>query len=101
MGEAQAAVDLLFKIGQFSVFAIGLGTVLWKLSAMMTRFDMHGDKIEKMETGLAEMSKAMTVLAVQTNRLDGLDREIAALRRGKGFIQQDVDGEYSRPPRRD
>jgi hypothetical protein len=101
MGDATAAFDVLFKSGQFIVVLIGIGTVLWKLSAMMARFEMHGEKIERMETGLAEMSKAMTTLAVQTNRLDSqgaqivdLQKEIADLRRGVGFKQREIDGEW-------
>ena len=101
MGDATTAFDVLFKSGQFIVVLIGIGTVLWKLSAMMARFEMHGEKIERMETGLAEMSKAMTTLAVQTNRLDSqgaqiatLQKEIADLRRGEGFIQRSIDGEW-------
>lgn len=101
MGEAAAVFDTLFRTGQFIVVLIGIGTVLWKLSAMMTRFDMHGTQIAEMKTGLAEMSKAMTVLAVQSNRLDSqeaqiaiLQNEISDLRRGVGFKQREIDGEW-------
>lgn len=50
---------------------------------------VHGLKIDKLET-------IITAQAVATRRMDDLDRRIDEMRHWRGFINEDVNGVYTR-----
>jgi hypothetical protein len=102
-----SSIDQILRIGQFIMFILGIAGVLWKLSGMATKFEMtgkaHGERMDKMEISIAKLVDVQVAQAVQNARLDNhgaqittLLNEVSALRRGEGFIQHKVDGEWPR-----
>lgn len=52
--------------------------------------------LRNVSTLIVDMARQTTRLDNQGERINRHDQEIADLRRGKGFIQDEVDGEYNR-----
>lgn len=90
-------------VGDIIKFVCVLATSLWFISKMSGRLDLVTAEIKSLKEiiagqseQLAEFSKAIIQLARQDERLDAIDRRVEDLRRGQGFIERDVDGEYMR-----
>jgi hypothetical protein len=105
--DPATTLDLVMRAGNFLMMAAGIGAVLWRLSRMATRFEMvaeqHGKEINELKSTVIKLSDVVTTQAVQSERLNNqgtqiaaLTQEIADLRRGRGFIQRETDGEYPR-----
>ena len=89
-------IDPSIRIGDMLVllfFLIGGLGFAWSMRGdlkMLARdMQLQSKKIEKLET-------VITAQAVQTQRIDDLDRRIEELRHGRGFIERDIDGLYTR-----
>lgn len=90
-------------IGDLIKFAGLLAAGLWFISKMSGRLDLVTAEIKALKdivagqsAQLAEFAKAIIDIARQDERLDAIDRRVEDLRRGQGFIERDVDGEYMR-----
>lgn len=84
-------------------FVAMLAAALWFISKMSGRLDLVTAEIKSLKdiiagqsAQLAEFAKAIIQIARQDERLDAIDRRVEDLRRGQGFIERDVDGEYMR-----
>jgi cupin superfamily acireductone dioxygenase involved in methionine salvage len=90
MFDSTVRVTDLVMVG---VFLFGGLTFLWTMRSelrMMARdVRLHSIKLDKLEA-------VITALAVQTQRMNDLDRRIEELRHGRGYITADVDGMYTR-----
>ncbi len=97
--------DIWLRIGQFVASLLAIGAVLYKMGAMSKSFEMRGDQqaaqITKLETAILKLNDVVVTQAISTTRLDNqetqitqMQTEIGLLRRGRGFIQREVDGEY-------
>lgn len=107
MSDGAANLELWFRVGNFALVLIGIGGVLVKISSLATRFEMVGNQTQKeiaeLKTNVSELQKVITVQAVSTRMIENLQDELKELRgevkdlrRGKGFIQEAIDGEYPR-----
>ena len=90
-------------IGDVIKFVAMLGSALWFISRMSGRLDLVTSEIKALKDiiavqaeQLSEFAKALIQIARQDERLNGLDRTLEELRRGRGWIQPDLDGEYPR-----
>lgn len=90
-------------IGDVVKFVTMLGAALWFISKMSGRLDMVTAEIKALKdivagqsTQMASFAKALIDLARQEERINAIDRRVEDLRRGRGFIQGDLDGEYPR-----
>jgi hypothetical protein len=88
-------------IGDILKVLVYLGAGLWFISRMQGRVDMLTKEIkalqgvvEQQSQQLASFAKVLIDLARQEERLNAIDRRVEDLRRGRGFIQGAVDGEY-------
>lgn len=90
-------LDPWLRVGQFVMYVVGIGAVLYRMGGMSKKFEMQGDtqagQIAKLETAILELNKVVVAQAISTTRLDNqavqmtqMQAEIAALRRGEGFI---------------
>ena len=74
-------------------FLLGGLFFLWTMRGdlrMLSRdVRIHTSKLEKLEV-------VITTLAVQTQRMNDLDRRIEELRHWRGFINKEVDGMYDK-----
>jgi hypothetical protein len=105
MGMADGSLDSALRIGQFAIYAIGIGTVLWRLSSLATALQMtgkfQGDRMDKIEDTLEKLSVVLVQQASEKVRLDAMwtqisemRSEINLLRSGKGFIRERIEGEW-------
>lgn len=79
--------DILTLVG-FIVGGLGfVYSMRGDLKMLARDVQAQGKKIEKLES-------VITAQAVQTQRLDDLDRRIEDLRHGRGYVQRDIDGLY-------
>jgi EAL domain-containing protein (putative c-di-GMP-specific phosphodiesterase class I) len=90
-------------IGDVFKVLVYLGAGLWFISRMQGRVDLLAKEIKSLQdvvrvqsTQLADFAKALIDLARQEERINAIDRRVEDLRRGQGFIQGVVDGEYPR-----
>jgi len=84
-------------------YSISLGTIVEVGSIVAGGFIALGvlrqavkdmkEEIKEMEVQIRGFAQALVTLAVQTNRLDNLEREVRDLRRGRGFITERPVGE--------
>ena len=84
-------------------FVAMLGSALWFISKMSGRLDLVTAEIKALKNivagqseQLADFAKALIQIARQDERLNAMDRTLDELRRGRGWIQPDIDGEYPR-----
>ena len=80
-----------------------LVAALWFISKMSGRLDLVTSEITALKDVVAAQSKqlgefaqALIQIARQDERLDAIDRRVEDLRKGRGFIEREVDGEYMR-----
>jgi K+/H+ antiporter YhaU regulatory subunit KhtT len=90
-------------IGEVFKLIAYLGAGLWFISRMQGRIDLLAKEIKSLQdivriqsTQLADFAKALIDLARQEERINAVDRRVEDLRRGQGFIQSTIDGEYPR-----
>jgi hypothetical protein len=90
-------------VGELLKALIYLGAGLWFLARMQGRIDMLGKEIKTLQDDvhlqsnqMTEFAKVLVDLARQEERLNAIDRRVEDLRRGQGFIQNAIDGEYPR-----
>jgi len=88
-------------VGDLLKALIYLGAGLWFLARMQGRVDLLGKEIKTLQEGvrlqsvqLTEFAKALIDLARQDERINAIDRRVEDLRKGRGWVQPDVDGEY-------
>ena len=91
----------MIDIADLIKFAGLLAAGLWFISKMSGRLDLVTsemkslkDIIEGQSEQLAAFAKALIDLARQEERINAIDRRVEDLRKGHGWIQNDVDGEY-------
>jgi len=91
----------MIDIADLIKFAGLLAAGLWFISKMSGRLDMVTgemaalkDIVAAQSQQLGEFAKALIEIARQDERLDALDRRVDDLRKGRGWVQPDVDGEY-------
>src|SRR5882757_3114082 len=90
------SIDPSIRLGDLITLAIAIIgglAFLWSLRGDMRMISRdvqsQGKKLEKLEA-------IVTIQAVQTERLDGLERRIEELRHGRGWVTEDVSGLYTR-----
>lgn len=90
-------------VGELLKALVYLGAGLWFLARMQGRVDMLGKEIKTLQESvrlqslqLIEFAKVLVDLARQEERVNAIDRRVEDLRRGQGFIQSAVDGEWPR-----
>lgn len=95
--------ELLNGIGDVLKVLAYLGAGLWFISRMQGRVDMIAKEIKSLQDlvriqgdQLANFGRVLIDLARQEERINAIDRRVEDLRRGRGFIQGSVDGEYPR-----
>lgn len=88
--------DMLLKIGEFVGFIGGGALVIFKLGRTTERFELVADNQQKelaeIKDDVKGLNKVVTTLAVQGNRLDGMEQRLSImdkryedLRHGEGF----------------
>jgi hypothetical protein len=82
-------------------FASALAGALWFIYKLSGRLDLVTgeikalkDIVEGQNSQLAAFAKALIDLARQEERINAIDRRVEDLRRGRGYIERDLDGEY-------
>jgi len=82
-------------------FALALAGALWFIYKLSGRLDLVTNEMKSLKDivaaqsqQLGEFAKALIEIARQDERLDALDRRVDDLRKGRGWVQPDVDGEY-------
>lgn len=95
------AFNPTLDLGDLVKFGCLLLSGLWFVAKMSARLDLVTAKVDALKTviagqneQLAEFSRALIQIARQDERLDALDRRLEDLRKGRGWVQRDVDGEY-------
>lgn len=98
---------LLFSTAAAAVNIIAVIVAVYRLGRAVQKFETIGEtqsrEIRELKDAVKVQNELMTRLAIQNERLDGHDKQIERafsllddLRRGRGFIQQDLQGEYPR-----
>ena len=93
----EVSLDSWLRVGQFLMYIIGIGAVLYRMGGMSKKFEMQGEQqakqIDELEKAILELNKVVVAQAISTTRLDNqavqmtqMQAEISALRRGEGFI---------------
>ena len=72
------------------------GAVIASHYALKSKVDVIGVKLSNLETITSNMSSMLRDAAVQSERLNRLDKDIRDIKHGRGFIGASVDGEYTR-----
>ena len=82
-------------------WTFNLGTIVTLIFVAGGFYFVTKAELAALRADLRKLNDVITDLAVQNNRLDNQDNqlnqlreEIRLLRRGQGYIQRDVDGEY-------
>ena len=90
-------------IGDMLKFAGMLLAALWFIFKMSGRLDMVTGEIKALKDIVARQNdqlvaftKALIDLARQEERINALDMRVEDLRKGRGWIQSSLDGEYPR-----
>jgi hypothetical protein len=90
------------KVGDLlTVVAILLGGLgfLWtmrgELNMLAQKLQLQSEDLRMQSTKLEKLAEVITLQAVQSERLNQMDRRIEDLRHGRGFVQRDVDGLWS------
>lgn len=91
-------------LGDLIKVLVYLGAGLWFLSRMQGRVEMLAKEIKTLQvavsvqsTQMADFAKALVDLARQDERINAIDRRVEDLRKGRGWVQSDIDGEYMKP----
>ena len=88
-------IDQTITIGNI-VEAIGfIGSVGVIIIRQSANSGFMRKEIKEMKDELKELANVIIAMAVTTNRLTNVEEDIRDLRRGKGYIQSDVNGEYN------
>lgn len=88
-------IDWNISIGNILTFLGVVGTaggVMFNMGRQMAKFDNFTSEIGEFRGEMKELSRALSTLAVQSNRLDMHDKLIDELRRGVGYIVADHRG---------
>ena len=89
-------IDPTITIGniiEISTIVIG-GIIVF--AHVKSRVDNIGDDVAEMRIDMRSMSKSVNEISVVNNRLGRCEQDIFELRRGRGFIQDEIRGEYPR-----
>lgn len=74
-------------------FVGGIGVILIRQNV---NSDFMRKQISEMKTDLKGLAAVITAMAVTDNRLTNLEQDFRDLRKGRGFISEELNGEYSR-----
>ena len=90
-------------IGDVIKFVAMVGSALWFIAKMSGQLHQVTSEIKALKDIVATQSeqiaafaKALIDLARQEERINAIDRRVEDLRRGRGFIEHEVDGEYTK-----
>ena len=61
-----------------------------------TKVDDVAKKVEELREDVRDLTSAVTQLAVVNNRLNNVEEDIREMKRGRGFIQEEIKGEWPR-----
>ena len=89
-------IDPIITVGniiEISTILIG-GIVVF--TQVKSRVDTLGTDVSEMRDDMKSMSRSVSEIAVVNNRLNRAEADIADLRRGRGFIAEEIRGEYPR-----
>jgi len=95
--------NTIIDIADLLKFAGILAAALWFVFKMSGRLDLVTSEIKALKDIVARQNdqlvaftKALIDLARQEERINAIDMRVEDLRRGRGWIQPDLDGEYPR-----
>jgi len=90
----------LYQIGQMVGMAVlaTLFIVMIKADVKVLKVQMRGigDNITILNASFTKLSDVLTKAAVLDERQSRLEDDVRELRHGRGFVQQDINGEYAR-----
>lgn len=96
-------IDWNIRAGDLLVMASLAGTSLiyaFKSGRFAETIDTMEKEIEELRDSTKIMASAITTLAVQKFQIERIERDIADMKRGRGYVQErdqvrnSVDGEY-------
>lgn len=97
------AFDWTISVGNLLTAGLVIGGWFYaffqlKGDVRVVRHDMSTIKQrqEGFNESLSQLTAILTKLAVQEERLSGMQEDIRDLRKGKGWITEEITGEYSR-----
>ena len=88
------SINYALDIGDLIKVLVYVGAGLWFIRGMQGRIDMLAKEIKSLQETTGKIAQVLIDLARQDERLNAIDRRVEDLRRGRGFIQRAVDGEY-------
>lgn len=96
MALGSSMIDPTITVGNIiEISTILLGGIV-VFTNVRSRVDTLGKDVSEMRVDMKALSKTVTEVAVVSNRLNRLEGDVSDLRRGRGFIQEEILGEYPR-----
>ena len=92
-------LNSLFQLGQLvAMFVLAtIFVVMIKADVKILKVQMDGiaDNLKILNSAFTKLSDVLSQTAVQDNRISRVEEDVRELRRGRGFIQEEVVGEYT------
>lgn len=92
----QSMIDPTITVGNIiEIGTIVVGGII-VFTNVRARVDTLSGDVAEMRLDMKAMSKTVVEIAVVNNRLNRIEDDVSLLRRGRGFIQEEIRGEYPR-----
>ena len=75
---------------------LALGTMRTKISNLTQRFESIQLDFSDMKKEIKALSDVMVKMAVTDQRLLGVEQDVRELKHGRGFVQDEIRGEWPR-----
>jgi hypothetical protein len=86
--------DGTITMGNLLQIVAFVGVGLFAFFRVQNKLDLLGFRVGMMEVATNQITGILQTMASQSQQISTLEREVADLRRGKGWVQRDLDGEY-------
>jgi hypothetical protein len=91
-------MTVIYQIGQLigMVILATIFVVMIKSDVKILKVQMDGmnDNLKLLNSSFTKLSEVLSKSEVQENRISRAEEDIRELRHGRGFVQQDINGEY-------
>lgn len=85
-------------VGFFINIRDKLNSQTHSLDMQNLKLDHYGDELRSLKSSMGNVSTVMTAMAVQKERLEGIESDVRDLKHGRGFIRSEhgIDREWSK-----
>ena len=91
--SVENTMNNLSMLVQVGVLLVGIVGVYYGLKG---KVDIILVRLTSLETGFKSIQTMLTNSAVQDQRISNLEEDFRELRKGRGFIQREINGEWPR-----